>query len=81
MLYEIVHKLWKIIRNVLKETYCNRLNYSSDDDPYTTHLWYSQRMSRSLLQTTMIPVFLEIYITLYRQIKAVRLVYNFCNVK
>ena len=80
MLYEIVHKMWKIIRNVLKETYCNILNYPLDDDPHTTHLWYSQPMSRSRFQTTMIPV-LEIHITLYRQIKAVRLVYNFCNVK
>ena len=80
MLYEIVHKMWKIIRNVLQETYLNRLNYSSDDDPYTTHLWYRQPMIWSLVQTTMIPV-LEIQITLCRHIKAVRLVYHFFNVK
>ena len=34
MLYKIVHKMWNIIRNALKETKWNRLNYSSDDDRY-----------------------------------------------
>ena len=40
MLYEIVHKMWSIIRDVLKETKLNRLNYSTDDNSYMMQLGY-----------------------------------------